>query len=105
MSKCIYIYIIIYIYILYAHVAAAFDFFLHYGVSASLRMCKKKMLDDSTTHDAHFMWKLRSLTLAQNLKGVMSEALLSRFDIIFLMRTEDDPNQDMFAIGHSVFGS
>ena len=24
----------------------------------------------------------------------MSEALLSRFDIIFLMRTEDDPNQD-----------
>ena len=37
----------------------------------------------------------RSLTLAQNLKGVMSEALLSRFDIIFLMRTEDDPNQEL----------
>lgn len=43
-----------------------------------------------------------SLTLAQNLKGVMSEALLSRFDIIFLMRTEDDPNQDSAMSRHII---
>lgn len=43
-----------------------------------------------------------SLTLAQNLKGVMSEALLSRFDIIFLMRTEDDPNQDSAVSRHII---
>ena len=35
-----------------------------------------------------------SLTLAQNLKGVMSEALLSRFDVIFLMRSEEDGQQE-----------
>lgn len=41
--------------------------------------------------------------MAQNLKGVMSEALLSRFDIIFLMRTEDDPNQEL--VFEELYGS
>ena len=43
-----------------------------------------------------------SLTLAQNLKGVMSEALLSRFDVIFLMRTAEDPGQDSAMSRHIV---
>ncbi|CAE7318187.1 Mcm8 [Symbiodinium natans] len=43
-----------------------------------------------------------SLTLAQNLKGVMSEALLSRFDVIFLMRTAEDPGQDTAMSRHIV---
>jgi len=33
----------------------------------------------------------------------MSEALLSRFDIIFLMRTEDDPNQEL--VFEELYGS
>ena len=41
--------------------------------------------------------------MAQNLKGVMSEALLSRFDIVFLMRTEDDPNQEL--VFEELYGS
>ena len=35
-----------------------------------------------------------SLTFAQNLKGVMSEALLSRFDLVYLMRDESTRDQD-----------
>ncbi|CAE8734041.1 unnamed protein product, partial [Polarella glacialis] len=43
-----------------------------------------------------------SLTLAQNLKGVMSEALLSRFDVIFLMRTEENQVEDSALSRHIV---
>eukprot|EP00931_Biecheleriopsis_adriatica_P083275 TRINITY_DN5684_c0_g1_i1.p1 TRINITY_DN5684_c0_g1~~TRINITY_DN5684_c0_g1_i1.p1 ORF type:complete len:839 (-),score=145.56 TRINITY_DN5684_c0_g1_i1:185-2668(-) len=43
-----------------------------------------------------------SLTLAENLKGVMSEALLSRFDVIFLMRNEDDQQHDSALSRHIV---
>ncbi|CAJ1387895.1 unnamed protein product [Effrenium voratum] len=43
-----------------------------------------------------------SLTLAQNLKGVMSEALLSRFDVIFLMRSEEDANQNSAMSRHII---
>lgn len=46
-------------------------------------------------------WDL-SLTLAENLKGVMSEALLSRFDVIFLMRQADDQKHDSALSRHIV---
>lgn len=41
-----------------------------------------------------------SLTLAQNLQGVMSEALLSRFDVVFLMRTEESGAVDREISAH-----
>lgn len=43
-----------------------------------------------------------SLTLSQNLKGVMSEALLSRFDVIFLMRNQDQQSHDAALSRHIV---
>merc|ERR1712032_134229 len=43
-----------------------------------------------------------SLTLAQNLKGVMTEALLSRFDVIFLMRDESCSKDDAALSRHIV---
>jgi len=42
------------------------------------------------------------LTLSQNLKGVMSEALLSRFDVIFLMRNQDQQSHDAALSRHIV---
>merc|ERR1712039_523772 len=36
----------------------------------------------------------KSLTMAQNLKGVMTEALLSRFDVVFLMRDQESREHD-----------
>jgi DNA helicase MCM8 len=41
-----------------------------------------------------------SLTLQQNLKGVMSEALLSRFDVVFLMRDEENSKEDLALARH-----
>lgn len=43
-----------------------------------------------------------SLTIAQNLKGVMSEALLSRFDIVYLMRDEASAKDDAALSRHIV---
>jgi len=43
-----------------------------------------------------------SLSYAQNLKGVMSEALMSRFDVVFLMRDEGDPQTDAALSRHIV---
>jgi len=41
-----------------------------------------------------------SLTLQQNLKGVMTEALLSRFDVVFLMRDEENSKEDSALARH-----
>lgn len=41
-----------------------------------------------------------SLTFAQNLKGVMTEALLSRFDVVFLMRDEENSQEDAALARH-----
>jgi len=41
-----------------------------------------------------------SLTFAQNLKGVMTEALLSRFDVVFLMRDEENSREDAALARH-----
>mmetsp|Transcript_73368 Transcript_73368/g.160673 ORF Transcript_73368/g.160673 Transcript_73368/m.160673 type:complete len:806 (-) Transcript_73368:154-2571(-) len=41
-------------------------------------------------------------TLVQNLKGVMSEALLSRFDVVFLMRDERNADNDVALSRHIV---
>jgi len=43
-----------------------------------------------------------SLTFAQNLKGVMTEALLSRFDVTFLMRDEEGTQEDSALTQHIV---
>eukprot|EP00928_Gymnodinium_smaydae_P004427 TRINITY_DN11508_c0_g2_i2.p1 TRINITY_DN11508_c0_g2~~TRINITY_DN11508_c0_g2_i2.p1 ORF type:complete len:313 (-),score=60.35 TRINITY_DN11508_c0_g2_i2:174-1112(-) len=43
-----------------------------------------------------------SLNITQNLKGVMSEALLSRFDVVFLMRDEASANEDAALSRHIV---
>mmetsp|Transcript_67269 Transcript_67269/g.161236 ORF Transcript_67269/g.161236 Transcript_67269/m.161236 type:complete len:835 (-) Transcript_67269:41-2545(-) len=42
------------------------------------------------------------LTFAQNLKGVMTEALLSRFDVTFLMRDEEGTAEDAAVCQHIV---
>jgi DNA helicase MCM8 len=44
----------------------------------------------------------QSLTFAQNLKGVMSEALLSRFDVVYLMRDEENLKEDSALSRHIV---
>jgi DNA helicase MCM8 len=41
-----------------------------------------------------------SATLQQNLKGVMTEALLSRFDVVFLMRDEENAKHDTALARH-----
>jgi len=43
-----------------------------------------------------------TLTLVQNLKGVMSEALLSRFDVVYLMRDESSAEVDAALSRHIV---